>query len=382
MNNTENKNTVICHSFPAWDTPYIKSTLELMKRLASFNRVILIDYHYTWKDVFTNKHAPKKRILGVKNRWRKIQTDFGTLEIYNSPPVLPTNWINSNGLLKLANALNGFILRIGIRKILRQTGKQNTILINALNPVFGLITSKAWKVKKSFYYCYDEISGTDWASKHGPSHEAKFAQKVDGIICTSEHLQSEKSKLNSNCHLVPNGVNLDIFQPVDIEKNKSKSIGYVGAIDKRIDFKLLIKLAEELPNYHIDLYGPIKTELTPLPLNIRFQDNLSQEELPEKISEMSVCLIPFIKSELTKSIYPLKANEYLAMGKPVVSTDFANLSELTQFVSVSENNNDFVELVKKAIKYDSRLKAQKRIDFAKKNSWKERSLQLEEIIKS
>lgn len=377
---SENKQTIICHSFPAWDTPYVKSTLELMKRLTSANRVILVDYHYTWKDVFTNEYAPKKHILGIRSRWRKIQTKFGELEIYNTPPVLPTNWINNKLLLTIVNGVNGFFLRNSIRKLSRKVDQSNAVLVNAFNPVFGMLTHKAWKVKKSFYYCYDEIIGANWASKHGPTYETAYAKKVDGIICTSAHLQAQKSKLNPNCHLVPNGVNLDIFQPINIEKTKSHSIGYVGAIDDRIDFSLLTALAEALPGYKIDMYGPVKIEIPPLPINIRFQDSIPQEELPEKIDELSVCLIPFVKNQLTKAIYPLKINEYLAMGRPVVSTGFADLSDFEKLIGISQDKDDFISLVKKAIKYNSRLKSQKRIDFARKNSWNERSIQLNSII--
>ncbi|MFY0594627.1 glycosyltransferase [Roseivirga sp.] len=373
-------NTIICHSFPAWDTPYVKSTLELMTRLTGENRVILVDYHYTWKDVFLNDHAPKKRLLGFKSRWRKIETKNGVIEIYNSSPVLPTNWVNNKKLLNLFTQVNRWILKRSIRSIMKRTVSDKTTLINAFNPVFGLLTQKFWKVNKTYYYCYDEISGTSWAGKHGPEYEAEYIKNVDGVICTSHHLKEEKSRLNPNCHLVPNGVNLDIFKTVAPNKNRNYTLGYAGAVDNRLDFNLIGLLAEELDTYHFHFFGPIKTALPKLPTNVHFHGAVSQKSLPEKLNMLDACLIPFVKNELTKGIYPLKINEYLALGKPVISTDFANLSDFDKLISIATSNADFVTMTKKEIRYNNRLKGQKRIDFAQKNSWSDRANQFNEVI--
>lgn len=372
--------TIICHSFPAWDTPYIKSTLELMTRLTKENRVIMVDYHYTWKDLFTNPFAPKKRMLGLKSRWRKIQTSCGEIEVYNAYPVLPTNWINNRRLLNLINSLNSIILKRAVKHVMKKVGHHEATLVNAFNPVFGLLTKKYWKVKKTFYYCYDEISGTSWAGKHGPDYEAAFAQQADGVICTSNHLRNEKAKLNPNCHLVPNGVNLDIFKATIQTKGYTNSIGYVGAVDNRIDFQLLNDLAAALPTYRINLYGPIKIEIPLMNDNVLFYGAVPQEDLPKLISALDACLIPFVKNELTQAIYPLKINEYLAMGKPVVSTDFADLSDFDKLISIGTDIEDFIERTTKELRYNNRLKAQKRKRFAQGNSWENRTIEFEAIL--
>lgn len=374
------QNTIICHSFPAWDTPYIKSTIELMTRLTKENRVIIVDYHYTWKDIFTNSFAPKKRVLGMSSRWRKIQTSWGEIEVYNSAPVLPTNWINNRQLLNLINGFNSILLKKAVKHVMQKVGHNEATLVNAFNPVFGLLTKKFWKVKRSFYYCYDEISGASWAGKHGPIYEEAFAQKVDGIICTSSTLRNEKAKLNPNCHLVPNGVNLDIFKSTMPIKGSSNSIGYVGAVDNRIDFELLNDLATAFPRYRIQLYGPIKTELPAMKNNILFYGAVPQEDLPKLISPLDACLIPFVKNKLTAAIYPLKINEYLALGKPVISTDFADLTDFDKHISIGKTSDQFIEQARKELKYNNRLKAQARIRVAQKNSWDERALAFQAII--
>ncbi|OEK00907.1 hypothetical protein BFP97_05000 [Roseivirga sp. 4D4] len=379
--NNREKEVIVCHSFPAWDTPYIKSTLELMTRLSATHRAIFIDYHYTWKDLFKHPNAPKKRLMGIKNRIRKEKTPYGTIEVVSLPPILPVNWINNRSIFKVFAKLNAWWLGHFIRRIKRQLGINNFTLFNALNPIYGLNTRKAWKAKKTIYYCYDEISGTQWAGKHGPDFEEAFAKQVDMIITTSRQLQKEKSKYNVNCHLVPNGVNLDIFQNPKISTEKTKTLGYIGAVDDRIDFDLLHHISQAMPDYQIDIYGPMKVVLPKLLVDrVKFHGAIPQEALPTKISQMDACLIPFVKNDLTAAIYPLKVNEYLAMGKPVISTDFADLSDFGQKISVSKNNDDFVSLVKREIRYNNRLKAQSRIDFAKGNSWDERAQTIRSLL--
>ena len=111
--------TIICHSFPAWDTPYVKSTVELMTRLAGQNRVIFIDYHYTVKDVLKHPNAPKNQLLGKLSRWRKIQTEHGPIEVYNTMPVLPVNWVNNQLLFNLLMTFNAWLISFSIKKILQ-----------------------------------------------------------------------------------------------------------------------------------------------------------------------------------------------------------------------------------------------------------------------
>jgi len=366
--------TIVCHSFPAWDTPYVKSTIELMTRLASSHRVVFVDYHYTLKDLLKNPHTPKKRVLGLKSRIRKERTKFGTVEVVSSPPIIPSTFISNERLFKLVSAVNGFIIGIWIKWLKKKLNLNYFTLVNAFNPVYGQMTKKYWNAERTIYYCYDEIAGTNWSGKHGPAYEKAFMKDVDLVVTSSKKLQEKKSNYNSNCKLVPNGVNLDIFQSVPKHHSKTRSIGYVGAIDDRIDFELIKHLQDTLPNHTFDFYGPVKTiipEVVQKRLNLH--GSVPQDTLPEHIGRMDLCIIPFVKNELTAAIYPLKINEYLAMGKPVVSTDFADLTDFKNQVGVSKNPEEFEKEIRKQLKFNSRLKAHKRITFAQRNSWNQRS---------
>lgn len=374
------RKTIVCHSFPAWDTPYIKSTIELLKQLSKDHRVIMIDYHYTFKDLIFNKFTPLKQVLGLGSRVRMTQSEYGLIEVISTPAVLPINWIKSNKLYDWAARLNGRLVGKSIKKQLNKLGVEEYTLINAFNPVFGYHTRKFFQPGKSIYYCYDEISGTDWSGKHGADYEEMYMPLVDEVICTSSTLKNTKKPMAKEVKFIPNGVNLDIFLAPHNEKSKSNTIGYIGAIDKRIDFDLIVFCAQNLPEYNFEFYGPVKTELPTLPENVKFLGSLDQNKLPEKIQNFDVGLIPFVKSKLTEAIYPLKINEYLAMGKPVVASNFSDLSDFSKVAEIADSQEDFLKAIKKAIRYNSRIKTQKRVEFAKQNSWENRAREFAEAI--
>lgn len=378
------KKTLICHSFPAWDSPYVKSTIELIKRLSSDYRVIFIDYHYTWKDLLVSNHAPKQRLLGFKNRWRKVNTRYGDVEIYNSPPVFPVNWINQPWLFKLMVSINGWLLRGTFRRIQRRLSAEETILINACNPIYGTLTDKSWNVSKKIYYCYDEMSGMPWSSKWGPVYENTYLTLVDLVITTSIQLQAHKSQYNQQCALVKNGVDLNIFQKPQLEKTKNKVIGYIGAIDDRIDAGLVKALASSMPDYQFRFIGPLKSQKIANQwkgqTNIECTGSKEQRMLPELINQMDLCIIPFVKNALTASIYPLKVNEYLAMGKPVVSTGFSDLSDFDTHISLADEPESFYQAIQRELKGNSRFRIQKRIRFASGNNWEARAREFSALL--
>lgn len=364
--------TIICHSFPAWDTPYVKSTLELITRMAGTNRVIFLDYAYTWKDYFKNPHAPKKQLLSSTPR--RMPAGAGEIELYNAAPMIPANWAKSTFLFELIMKINAWIMGFTIRRIRKTVEDEKAVLINAFNPVFGHFTKKSWKGIPSIYYCYDEISGTIWSGKWGKIYEQKFAGTTDQIITSSETLASKFEGKHRRIHAVKNGVNLEIFAGMKQEKTKTNKLGYIGAVDDRIDFELLAEVALAMPDFTFEMVGTLKVAIPDFcPPNILFLGSKDQRELPAFLGTWDLCLIPFVKTPLTKAIYPLKINEYLMSGKPVVTTSFTDLSEFAGLITEANEGEEFVDKIKKEIKNNNRIKIQRRMNFAKDNSWENRT---------
>ena len=167
---------LICHAFPAWEGNYLKSTVELMKRVAERgHQVLYVDYAYTWKDFLKQPSSVKFRMLGLRSRIRQIPVaGKGALYVLTLPPVMPSNFLKNPTLFDWVNRLNAISMGRSIRRAMRQLGFQHPAVLNAFNPAYGVQLAGKLHEERLVYYCYDEISAAQWAGKHGPRLENQF----------------------------------------------------------------------------------------------------------------------------------------------------------------------------------------------------------------
>ncbi|MDP9386326.1 MAG: family 1 glycosylhydrolase [Actinomycetota bacterium] len=134
-----------------------------------------------------------------------------------------------------------------------------------------------------------------------------------------------RGRTASPVHLFPSGVDPEHYEPARaMRKRRERPVaGYVGVIDERIDLELVAGLAERLPDWDIEMVGPIfKIDPADVPraLNVRYPGKQPYEALPAVMAGFDVALMPFALNDATRSISPTKNLEYLAAGLPVVST--------------------------------------------------------------
>ena len=383
------KQDIICVSMTTWEGDYMKAVVHMMGNMAKNNRVLFIDYAFTLKDlikgVFGQTNIPVNRILGLCPRLRIVQYQGYELHHLTLPPILPTNWINNSFIFDfIMNVQVWLISKLSIKKVLASLNFINPIMINAFNPVLGSSLQKSLSLNKSIYYCYDEISAAGWCSKHGKRLEEKFAQQVNMVAVTSTALLESKSQLNPHTILIKNGVDFDLFhQAYKMGKvHTNKKIGYIGSLDFRVDYDLLKTLIMAKPEYEFMFIGRIMDERNCERLsvhsNVQFLGSKQPKELPMLLSQIDIAIIPFVKNEFTRNIYPLKINEYLAAGLPVVSTDFADMSDFQEIINIENNVDGFLKAIEESMN-DFSLQL-KRIEMAKNNDWSSRTEQLENSI--
>ncbi|GAB3177191.1 glycosyltransferase [Telluribacter humicola] len=387
---------IVCVAFPAWEGNYVKSTVKLMEELAKRHRILYVDYQYTWKDtlmgLLKSTPVPVSRMLGVSSRLREIQVGDATVHVLTPPPVLPVNFLKSTKLYDTIQRLNAGIVQRAIRKAYSTLNVTNPVVINAFNPAMGVPLTGKLNERSLIYYCYDEISACAWAKDHGARSEVQFSELVDAIVVSSEGLLKTKQRYGKPAFIVNNGVDFNEFQKGYIpiaDKPTSNVLGYVGSIDSRLDYNLLIKLAQKLQDQKLLMVGRIVYDkphvesaiqvLSTLP-NVLFTGAKAPRELPHMLAQFNIGLIPFVKNEQTEAIYPMKINEYLAAGLPVVSTDFAPLTAFKEVVAVTATGEDFIAAVQEALQNKSEKDEQKRIELARQHSWQERANELEAII--
>ncbi|MEM6631346.1 MAG: glycosyltransferase [Bacteroidota bacterium] len=390
-----NKFDIICLSFPAWDGNYVKSTVKLMSALAKSQRVVFVDYAYTWKDVLwgilgKNKYVPWKRVLGLQSRKRHVVLPQGSIQVLSLPPIVPINWTRSTLILKLLVKWNGWLIKKVLMRNLEKIDVYKPVVINALNPVYGNPLAGKLDERMLVYYCYDEIQAGNWMTKHGHAAEEEFLPKVDLVVTSAEKLRERKSAYHPNCFTVNNGVDLDMFMVHPDESTNSPNtgkpiIGYLGSVDHRLDVDLLDKLLKKFPHIDLHFVGRVTSmkvfkHFKQYP-NVHFLGPQSPEKLASFLKTFEVGIIPFLKNDFTEGIYPMKINEYLAAGLPVVSTRFGDMNTFEDIANICDTPHAFLEALELCLDSGSTsIQKMERIHFAQENTWEKRAEEFLRIL--
>ncbi|NCT08523.1 MAG: glycosyltransferase family 1 protein [Flavobacteriia bacterium] len=388
---TEGKN-IICISQTTWYGEFTKSTVQLLSLLAAKNNIFFVEYPFTVKDVIMSilgkQRAQVARMFGFKKRIQTIKTPFETtINHLVMPPVLPVDFIKNETIFNFFFGINAFIYKYQLKKIIKKYQLNNPIIITAYNPMYGLAMVGKLKEFLNIYYCYDGMD-TQRHKSRIYDIETEFCKKVDGIITTSDYLNSEKLKLNKESFVVKNGVDFNLFVPhakKSVSENTlEKKVGYIGTLDFRFDIDIMEFAIKNLPQVTFEFTGYLLNhqivERLSTYKNVSFFGSVKAEEVPKLLAKYDAGIIPYKMDEVNKNIYPLKINEYLAVGVPVIMTAFANLTDFENMVSSAKTKEIFKECIENELTNDSLSQIEKRISFAKQNSWEGRAVEFENIL--
>ena len=286
-------------------------------------------------------------------------------------------WLYGNyPLHRSSNAiLNGdkFIIP-RINNTLRKIGFQDVDILWISNPKHYWLT-KVVKYKKLIYRIPDDFSKFSEYPKSVAEIEEKLIDKSDIVFITSKLLEDKVLRRNKKPYLLNNGVEFQRFNksttcPKEYSKMR-KNIVYVGAIKYWFDIGLVKRLANEVDG-EIYLIGDPKidlSELKDLP-NVHILGAKPYKDIPAYLQHGDVAIIPFIKSELTDAISPIKLYEYCSAGISVVSTNMRETANLNAPIYIAKDNDEFIDGVKYYLENEN--KREQSIDFAKNNSWNSR----------
>jgi teichuronic acid biosynthesis glycosyltransferase TuaH len=378
----------------------IKSTsLFIARNLAKDNKVFFLDYPFTIKDYFktdfeSETSKERKRNFSLFSNG-VIDTDISNLKIVVSPPVLPINFLSEGFIFRLLLSINERIIARRLRKILSKNNIEEVVYINAFNFHYPNI-SKYLKPRLTVYQCVDPMI-VPYDMKHGIVSEKKLVCESDVVICTSKALYREKSTQNPSTYFVPNGTDLggkdfSQTQPYALHPKLSDIprpiVGYLGTIERRINYPLIQKVILANSNLSFVFAGPISEGFVPDELyktpNVSFLGPIAHKDVEQVISNFDVAIIPFKKDEVSNTIFPIKLFEYLSAGIPVVASDFnEDLKDYTeQSVEYCGDWETFSTAIKAALKNNGDEAKRIRKDLARKNTWEIRAEQISKILNS
>jgi glycosyltransferase involved in cell wall biosynthesis len=363
-----------------------------MTELAKRHRVLYVDYQYTVKDWFMGlvgrRDVPKLTLLKLKDPLTKLALENGSeIYIWVPPMMFPTNFLADKSHDKVLQ-WNVNQLTKGLRKVMKRLEINRPLVVNAFNPVWGPPLIGKLNEWATIYYCYDEITAESWISRHGQRYEKVYLRQVDAVIATSEALRQSKSVSQPNTFCVKNGANFKLFnQARQLAANHPPTkpiVGYLGTADNRINIEILEFCARTMPKVEFQFIGEINDpqlleRLSVFP-NVVFSGSVTPANLPPLLAKMSAAIIPFVCNDHTYTIYPLKINEYLAAGLPVVSTPFSILDEFKSVIELANDPENFALAIGRALKDNSPERIKQRVEMARSNSWEKRAEEFEKIV--
>lgn len=389
----KNFDSIICVGQTPWEGDFQKAVVQLMTELSVRHRVLYVDYQYTLKDlvmgVAGRRAVPVRTLLHLTDPLTKKKvSNSGDVHVWVPPTVLPINFLPANAHDRLLPWNVGRLVK-QLRGVMRRLNMNQPLVINAMNPVIGLPMLNQLNEVATIYYCFDEITISPWMNHHGGRYEQRYLQRVDAVVTTSETLRRTKSRRQPNAYCVKNGVNFDLFnlsrQLTGPEAGATPVVGYLGTADDRIDLDLVEHCVRTMPDVRFQFVGevhePKLTQRLSAYPNVGFIPPRQPAELPALLARMTTAMIPFVCNAHTYTIYPLKINEYLAAGLPVVSTPFSLLGDFDGVIELAATPAEFAQALRHALTDASPERIAERVAMARANSWERRAEEFEDVIR-
>ena len=367
-----------------WDIGTGTNAKNLAKEFAKKNRVLYVNLPL---DVNTLLRAHKEP--GVKIRIRMLLGQEESLVkaqpniwVY-SPDVLglSTNWLSSQSIFSLLNNLNAWMLARSIRKVAQVVGFDSYYLLQDGLIFPGLELKRLLKPRKFIYYLRDYMIAVPYFRRHGPWLEAALLKQADVVAANSAYLADYARQHNPHSYDIGQGCVLTLYQahtqyplPTELTWLPKPLIGYTGYLTTaRLDLELLLAIARRQPSWSLVLVGPEDEAFAQSPLhdlpNVFFPGSKVPSELPAFLSHFDVCINPQVVNEITVGNYPLKIDEYLAMGRPVVATHTRTMELFQDYVYLASSEDEWIELLAKALVDQDPNLVEARVRFAHNHTW-------------
>lgn len=243
------------------------------------------------------------------------------------------------------------------------------------------------------YDCMDELSQFRGAPPELIDQEKRLLHRADIVFTGGYELWLKKSKQHPNVHFFGCGVeaehfgkalNEDTTIPADIASLPRPIVGWFGVVDERVDYDLLREMAALRPDWSFVMVGPVvKVDPADLPQapNLHWLGGRDYKELPGYCKGFDACMMAFALNEATEFINPTKALEYLATGKPVISTPVRDVvRQYSDLVYVESDAAGFVARIDQILANNDLNRIEKGLAKASGCSWESTVARMQALI--
>ncbi|MCC2667554.1 MAG: UDP-glycosyl transferase/glycogen phosphorylase [Armatimonadetes bacterium] len=371
---------IVCFGQQNWDYCWTAKQ-QIMTRLASRgHRVLYVDPTWSMK---SGSRWDAVRALAPVSTGAGLRELDANLHLFTYQYAAALRWRRNES--RWGDVVRGIAGKLGFRAPLAFALHPDAApLIEALQPAARI------------YYAVDEMSafGGTPPDEQQRLREAEehLLRSADVALAVSPRLHERFAALNPRTFLLENGADFERFAPESLARAPrhplvasltGPRLGFVGQVDERLDQELLVTLARRRPQWQLVLAGRVKPGVSVARLeaeaNVHVRGYQPYTALPGILRDIDVCLVPYEQSLLTHSCNPLKVYEYLATGKPVVSTPLDGLRICREVVSLASGAGGFLDAIEQALA-DPEAGRTARLKLAGAHTWDRRVDQLEEYL--
>lgn len=394
MSLIKNRDIVII-GLQQWYTSIGSNCKNIALQFAKHNRVLYVNSPLDRNTILRQKEDPDiaYHLKTLEKKEPAIVPAGDNIWTYYPSSILESiNWLPFTSGFSLLNKRNNRKFAASIREAIDALGFSDIILFNDNDIFRGFYLKEMLHPSTYIYYSRDYLLGVDYWKKHGEKLEPLHIAKADVAVANSSYLTDMLKKYNPNSYYIGQGCDLTLFdagkdleKPADMEGIKGPVIGYVGSLNSlRLDIGIMEHIARSHPEWSVVLVGPEDKAFEQSVLhtlsNIHFLGRKSVPELPAYIKSFDVCMNPQLVNEITIGNYPLKIDEYLALGKPVVATVTRTMEYFASHTYLARTAEEYVTLISKALSEDGEQLREQRIAFARSHSWENSVTALYEAI--
>jgi glycosyltransferase involved in cell wall biosynthesis len=259
---------------------------------------------------------------------------------------------------------------------------KDIVILDDNSMIIGFYLKELLKPDLFIYLIRDAVLFVSYHKRHGTLLEPKLVAKSDLTVTNSDYFCNYAKQFNTHSYMIGQGCDLSMYSdrdgslaiPEDVKNIPKPVIGYVGALTTiRLDIAILVEIARSRPDWNLVLVGPedekfARSELHQMP-NVIFLGRKEPDQLPGYIKGFDVTLNPQVLNKITDVNYPLKIDEYLAMGKPVVATRTTFMNYFKDYTYLPLTKEEYVGYIEQALRENTPDLEQRRKEFAAGHSW-------------
>lgn len=373
---------IVCLATSPW-YPIPTRKQQVMSRMEDAE-ILYFDPSITYIAPLKDKLA-RPKLKAHKNPGEEVKPG---LTVYALPPVLP--FFNK---FRFINKLNQKRIARYVRKRMAQHGFENPLL---------------WVYHPITVDCVDHIPHSalvyDCVDRHSAygglmnpqlvdDMELELAGKCAQVFATASGLAERLKQVNENTVFIPNGANYERFSqaaedlpcPADMQSIPKPIFGFVGALQECIEYGFVEETAKTRPDWSFVFIGRENpgVDLSNLRAmeNCHFLGLKPNEQLPAYIRQFDACLNLFASGDLSKDVSPLKFYEYLATGKPIVSTPQPDqVMQYAPLIHIADTPEEFSACCEASLQDTDPNRTKARMEEGRKSSWDARVAQMTAIL--